>query len=61
MRGPERGGKMSAYAIEHSIHVNFENLEGMGVADRDIELDYVIRSLTCSIERVESEAWWLWR
>lgn len=52
---------MGAYAIEHSIHISFEELEGMGVADRDIEVDYTLRSLACSLERSESELWWLWR
>lgn len=52
---------MSVYAIEHSIQINFESLEGMGAADRDIEVDYMLRSLACSFERIEHEGWWLWR
>lgn len=56
-----KGREMSAYTIEHSIHISFEELEGMGVADRDIEVDYTLRSLACFLERSESELWWLWR
>lgn len=58
--GSGRGGKMSAYAIERSIRVSFENLESMSIADRDIEVDFMLRSLSCSLDRTESESWWLW-
>ena len=58
---PGKGREMSAFAIEHSIHIHFEDIEGMGAADRDIELDYIRRSAGFIFEREACEGWWLWR